>query len=203
MENNATVPHSKLFFESQGRLRDVQAGPDGFLYVLTSNQDGRRMPAPGDDRITRIVPLSEPADPSRDVFTSTSVYEGGVAVRGTGQLLQYNITGAKLLSVAANATDSSLAVAVSATEDGSLVLNMPRTVIDAKLPRELDCRVPEGMLQLASHTLGDAAYRVWVDGAEADYGESALPTARTLTVEIPAGAKTIKIIGSFVASQDP
>lgn len=122
MENNAAVPHSKLFFESLGRLRDVQAGPDGFLYVLTSNQDDRPMPAP--------------ADPSqRDAFSFTTAYEGGVAVQGTGHLLLYNITGAKLLGIAANATDSSLAVAVSVTEGGSLVLSMPRTVIDANPPK--------------------------------------------------------------------
>ena len=39
-----------------GRLRQVVAGPDGALYVLTSNRDGRGRPRPGDDRILRIVP---------------------------------------------------------------------------------------------------------------------------------------------------
>ena len=39
---------------SLGRLRDVVAGPDGHLYVLTSNRDGRGSPRPGDDRIYRL-----------------------------------------------------------------------------------------------------------------------------------------------------
>jgi quinoprotein glucose dehydrogenase len=39
-----------------GRLRDVVEGPDGALYFLTSNRDGRGSPKPGDDRIYRIVP---------------------------------------------------------------------------------------------------------------------------------------------------
>ncbi len=39
-----------------GRLRDVVEGPDGALYFLTNNRDGRGEPGPGDDRIYRIVP---------------------------------------------------------------------------------------------------------------------------------------------------
>ena len=39
-----------------GRLREVVEGPDGALYVSTSNRDGRGNPAPEDDRILRIVP---------------------------------------------------------------------------------------------------------------------------------------------------
>ncbi len=38
-----------------GRLRDAVVGPDGALYVLTSNRDGRGVPREGDDRILRIV----------------------------------------------------------------------------------------------------------------------------------------------------
>ncbi|HEX7007710.1 MAG TPA: PQQ-dependent sugar dehydrogenase [Alphaproteobacteria bacterium] len=39
-----------------GRLRDAVVGPDGALYVLTSNRDGRGSPRRGDDRILRITP---------------------------------------------------------------------------------------------------------------------------------------------------
>jgi glucose/arabinose dehydrogenase len=39
-----------------GRLRTVVEGPDGDLYVLTSNRDGRGVPAARDDRILRVTP---------------------------------------------------------------------------------------------------------------------------------------------------
>jgi glucose/arabinose dehydrogenase len=40
--------------ERYGRLRDVQPGPDGALYLLTSNRDGRGAPTEDDDRLLRV-----------------------------------------------------------------------------------------------------------------------------------------------------
>ncbi|HSH31560.1 MAG TPA: PQQ-dependent sugar dehydrogenase, partial [Candidatus Saccharimonadales bacterium] len=37
-----------------GRLRDVTLGPDGFLYLITNNRDGRGDPVAADDRIIRV-----------------------------------------------------------------------------------------------------------------------------------------------------
>ncbi len=39
-----------------GRLRTVVQGPDGLLYLLTSNRDERAEPGDDDDRLIRIVP---------------------------------------------------------------------------------------------------------------------------------------------------
>jgi aldose sugar dehydrogenase len=47
---------SALLEGSYGRLRDVVVGPDGALYVATSNRDGRGQPATEDDRILKVSP---------------------------------------------------------------------------------------------------------------------------------------------------
>jgi aldose sugar dehydrogenase len=39
-----------------GRLRTVVQGPDGLLYLLTSNRDERAEPDDADDRLIRIIP---------------------------------------------------------------------------------------------------------------------------------------------------
>jgi len=49
----------RSFFRGEfGRLRTVAVGPDGMIYLLTNNRDGRGSPRAGDDRIVRIDPVS-------------------------------------------------------------------------------------------------------------------------------------------------
>ena len=51
------VSGEEVLYEGEyGRLRDVTVGPDGAVYVATSNRDGRGSPRAGDDKILRIGP---------------------------------------------------------------------------------------------------------------------------------------------------
>lgn len=49
----------KIHFDGQfGRIRAVVIGPDGYLYISTSNTDGRGNPRAGDDKIIKINPTA-------------------------------------------------------------------------------------------------------------------------------------------------
>jgi len=55
----------RSLYRQFGRLRAVAVGPDGFLYLTTSNRDLRGKPGPQDDRILRLVPASHPPQAAR------------------------------------------------------------------------------------------------------------------------------------------
>lgn len=52
------VSHERLLERRFGRLRDVVTGPDGAIYLCTSNRDGRGTPVPEDDRVIRLIPAT-------------------------------------------------------------------------------------------------------------------------------------------------
>ena len=52
----AKVVSQEIALQAHGRLRDAVAGPDGCLYVLTSNNDTRGTPRAGDDHLLKLCP---------------------------------------------------------------------------------------------------------------------------------------------------
>ncbi|MTV37573.1 PQQ-dependent sugar dehydrogenase [Duganella radicis] len=53
----ATGTATEFYVKQYGRLRDVVVAPDGRLYLLTNNTDGRGTPRAGDDRILNVPAL--------------------------------------------------------------------------------------------------------------------------------------------------
>ncbi|WP_338729959.1 PQQ-dependent sugar dehydrogenase [Haladaptatus sp. DJG-WS-42] len=55
-DGREVVEQEQLLVDAFGRLRTPFSGPDGDLYVTTSNRDGRGAAKSGDDRIIRLRP---------------------------------------------------------------------------------------------------------------------------------------------------
>jgi glucose/arabinose dehydrogenase len=55
LRGDRAVIDEPLFEGEFGRIRTVVEGPDGALYLLTSNRDGRAQPCDADDRILRVT----------------------------------------------------------------------------------------------------------------------------------------------------
>ncbi|NNM03170.1 MAG: PQQ-dependent sugar dehydrogenase, partial [Nitrosopumilus sp.] len=81
LENNQTVSSDALLVGEYGRLRNVSMGPDGNLYILTSNQDGRGNPVHNDDRILRITPLENNVHPESSVPSPLKQTQLGIPIQ--------------------------------------------------------------------------------------------------------------------------
>ncbi|MEK9166390.1 MAG: PQQ-dependent sugar dehydrogenase [Patescibacteria group bacterium] len=56
IEGEKVINFKEHFFKEFGRIRTVRVGPDGMLYLTTSNRDDRGTPKAGDDKIIKINP---------------------------------------------------------------------------------------------------------------------------------------------------
>jgi predicted secreted protein with PEFG-CTERM motif len=113
----------------------------------------------------------------------SKVTDTTVSVQGSSDLIGYEITGGKLLSIMPDVDANSLIVSIDATNDGSLTLTIPRSVLDATMNGE------------------DDDFFVLIDGEEVDFEETTDSTNRILTIAFPAGAEEIEIIGTFVVPE--
>ena len=111
-------------------------------------------------------------------ITSTTV-----KIEGSDDLIGYKITGGKLINIMPDVDANSLIITIEATSDGTLIITIPRSVMDATM---------NGV---------DDSYFVLVDGEEVDFEETTTSKDRTLTIQFPAGAEEIEIIGTFVVPE--
>lgn len=78
LENNLVISSNALLDGEFGRLRSVNMSPDGYLYILTSNQDGRGTPTHNDDRILRIVSLESDMEKGNSSLSPLKQLKSGI-----------------------------------------------------------------------------------------------------------------------------
>ncbi len=125
-------------------------------------------------------PTVEPPRRGGGIVTATTV-----SVEGSDDLIGYTITGGKLLGVTPDVNANSLIVYIDATEDGSITLTIPRTILEAVDPV----------------TGEDIEFFVLVDLEEGDFTETVTETHRTLTIEFLEGSQEIEIVGTWVVPE--
>jgi len=110
------------------------------------------------------------------IITATNI-----TIQDSTDLISYEITNGKVINAIPDLDAVSLLVYIESTDDGTITLTIPRSVLDATINN------------------GDDEFFVLVDGEEVvDFDEIATSTDRTLTINFLAGAEEIEIIGTFV-----
>jgi predicted secreted protein with PEFG-CTERM motif len=121
---------------------------------------------------------------------------GGAATNATGggwrtfdltvgdqtQPIQYMITNGSIQNMTINSQNSTLGVSINSTGDGTVVIRLPRNVLDAK--------TGEG---------NDTEFAAYIDNAEYTQPSENETTAdtRTLSIGFPSGAGAIDVIGTI------
>ncbi len=103
-----------------------------------------------------------------------------VEVQGTDFKLTYAISGGKIIQVIPDLDEKSLMVEIESISNGTLVIKLPREIIDAKFAGE------------------DDSFIVLLDGLDVDFDEVTTGNDRTLTIKYPKGTEAIEIIGTYV-----
>jgi predicted secreted protein with PEFG-CTERM motif len=98
--------------------------------------------------------------------------------------IEYMIDGGSVENMTASSQNSTLGVSINSTDDGTLVIRLPRNIIDSK--------TGEG---------ADTTFDAIIDNAEyvePGENETTAEDIRTLSIGFPSGSETIDIIGTVV-----
>ena len=109
--------------------------------------------------------------------------KGPIPVQGTDHELTYSITGGVITQVSPDIESKSLIINIDSLSNGTLFIQLPRDVIDAKFDED------------------DDDFFVLIDGLETGFEETKSINDRTLTIAFPAGTEEIEIIGTFVVPE--
>ena len=149
--------------------------------ITTSFEFGGVIDVPENELAETIV-----EDTVEDIVMEDSVIVDSIVtattltIQDSTDLILYEITNAEITNVIPDLENVSLLINIKTTDDGSITLTIPKSVLDAKI------------------TDGDGEFYVLVDNEEVYFEEITTSTDRTLTIEFLAGSEQIEIIGTFV-----
>ena len=149
-----------VFYWKDVRL-DIQ-----FDYGMTSVGMQETMPVPESIQNEEGIQSSE--------IVGVEILDSFLVIDGIN--VNYTITNAKIISITPDLDAKSLIIKISTTDDGELVITLPKDVIDTD----------------------EEGFFVLVDGEETAYIEELHDNSRTLTIPFYYGSEEIEVIGTFV-----
>ncbi len=138
----------------------------------------------GNPSTTASVTLGTSSSTTPPVIESSG---GMMVIAGTDYSVRYSATGSKLLGITADQTTFSLNIQLQAKNDGTLSLDLPRDLIDAKKSDGTD----------------DDFIVVTGKQVLLKFDEAKGTSQRSLTISVPAGTDTITIYGTHVVPEFP
>lgn len=139
----------------------------------------------GSSDIVTPTPPEPPMDPAPGQPAGSLLPPGSptYAIDGSDTSVGYSITGGSLTSITPDEVSNSIVIEINADSDGSLIIDFPREVLDARID---DC------------SGGDDDFFVLVDGEERDFEESRTDALRSLSITFEGGTSRIEVIGTCV-----
>ena len=157
---NSGTYEIRAFYWNDVRV-DIQ-----FDYGMTSVGMQETMPVPESIQNEEGIQSSE--------IVGVEILDSFLVIDGIN--VNYTITNAKIISITPDLDAKSLIIKISTTDDGELVITLPKDVIDTD----------------------EEGFFVLVDGEETAYIEELHDNSRTLTIPFYYGSEEIEVIGTFV-----
>ncbi|HEV2193934.1 MAG TPA: PKD domain-containing protein [Nitrosopumilaceae archaeon] len=137
------------------------------------------------------------------IITNTSVISDTFQINAGGQTysVPYIIKGGTVKSMDVYADKLMLEVTIAATSDGSLTVDLPRTLMDAKVQANLTADQKMTGVKINPNTQPDDKFIVMVSGAPAQFTETKDSNTRNLSIPFHAADTKIDIIGTQIVPE--
>jgi predicted secreted protein with PEFG-CTERM motif len=137
------------------------------------------------------------------IISNTPVISDTFQINAGGQTysVPYIIKGGTVKSMDIYADKLILEITIAATSDGSITVNLPRTLMDAKVQANLTADQKMAGVKINPSSLADDKFIVMVSGAPVQFTETKDSNTRDLSIPFHASDTKVDIIGTMIVPE--
>ena len=137
------------------------------------------------------------------IIANIPVIKDTIQINAGGQTysVPYIIKGGTVKSMDIYADKLALEITIAATSDGSITVDLPRTLMDAKVQANLTADEKLAGVQINPSTLPDDKFIVMINGAPVQFTETKDINTRDLSIPFHASDTKIDIIGTMIVPE--